>query len=196
MYNGTSFAAPLVTAAVATALGQVDDLSIDEITFLLAATSDNYNENSTCLLEGKYCGSGGLNAKAFVEAAKKLKAGELSYIQHALIGAGECVSVIIKDHLQAQIPSCSLYELSFNSLAQEKAYITYSLYRFEKGSELSLDNPAVEVVIDHTTRPSHLIELNDTELADFDYAMRTCINGNCQPITPVRVSPDKPSQCD
>jgi serine protease len=193
-YNGTSFSAPLVTSAVATALGQVDELSIDEINFLLTATSDNYNDNSTCLLEDKYCGAGGLNAKAFVEAAKKLKQGELGYIQHALLDTDECVSVIIQNHLI--IPSCRLYEVSFNSFAQEKSNITYSLYRVKIGNELMLDNATLEVIIDSTSNPTMLMEFSQAELQDFDYGIRVCVDSNCQSIIPIKVNLDDAPQCE
>lgn len=196
MYSGTSFSAPMVAAAVATAIGQAGPLSIEEIKFLLAATSDNYNENSTCILEEKVCGAGGLNAKAFVDAAVKLKSGELNYIQSAFAGTEKCVSDIVHDFLNTGVPSCRLFEISFNSLAQDKQNITYSLYRVEQGSELSLDNSSMETVIENTHRPSLLQEFDHSDLTGFDFGMRTCINGECQTITPINVNLEDIPQCD
>jgi len=196
MYSGTSFSAPMVASAVATAIGQAGPLSIKEIKFLLAATSDNYNENSTCILEEKACGAGGLNAKAFVDAAVKLKSGELSYIQSAFAGTETCVSDIVHDFLNTGVPSCRLFEVAFNSLAQDKQNITYSLYRVEQGGELSMDNSSIETVIDNTHSPSLLLEFDQSDLMNFDYGMRTCINGDCQPIIPINVNMDDTPQCD
>ncbi|MDI4653805.1 MULTISPECIES: S8 family serine peptidase [Pseudoalteromonas] len=196
MYSGTSFSAPMIASAVATAIGQAGSLSIEEIKFLLAATSDNYNENSSCILEGKACGAGGLNAKAFVDAAVKFKSGELSYIQSAFAGTEKCVSDIVHDFLSSDVPSCRLFEVSFNSLAQNKKNITYSLYRVEQGGELSMDNSSMETVIEDTHRPSILREFDQSDLINFDYGMRTCINGDCQPITIINVNLEDAPQCD
>ncbi len=196
MYSGTSFSAPMVASAVATAIGQAGPLSIEEIKFLLAATSDNYNENSTCILEEKTCGAGGLNAKAFVDAAVKLKAGELSYMQSAFAGTEKCVSDIVDDFLNTGVPSCRLFEVSFNSLAQNKNNITYSLYRVEQSGEFNMDNSSMETVIDNTHSPSLLLEFDLSDLINFDYGMRTCINGDCQPITLINVNLEDAPQCD
>jgi len=195
-YDGTSFSAPLVASAVATVIGQAGKLSIEEIKFLLSSTSDNYNENSSCILENKPCGAGGLNAKSLVEAAIKLKSGELSYIKSAFAGAEKCVPDIIDDFLNTGIPRCRLYEVVFNSLAQDKQSITYSLYRVEQGGELSIENSSMETLVDSTQTPSILMEFEQSALTDFDYGMQTCISGNCQPITPINISLENAPKCN
>ncbi|PCH94028.1 MAG: hypothetical protein COB83_12695 [Gammaproteobacteria bacterium] len=195
-WEGTSNAAPLVTAAIANVKSEVDGLSVDEIKYLLTSTTRNYDEGTSCTDSVMSCGSGSLDANAFLKAAKLYSTGNLSFIKHALADNTECENTLFIEQLSAEIDICQLYQISFNALAQTKADITYSLYRVVKGSELSVGATGVELFIAEETNPSFYYPLTESDLAAFDYGFVTCTDGLCSnDIIPLALDMTIIAQC-
>lgn len=195
IWEGTSFAAPLVTAAVANVQSQVDDLGVNEINFLLLSTTNAYRDNSTCLTDTTQCGVGTLNAKRFLEAAIAYKANELTYIRHALADGGACVATVIQNQLGDSVSTCDLYEVNMNAFAEEKDNVTYTMFRVATGGELIEGGADVSTFIPATKTPSQLLELSDIDLTGFDYGVKTCIDGKCSDIIKVSVDATKGASC-
>jgi subtilisin family serine protease len=195
-WEGTSNAAPLVTAAIANVKSEVDGLSVDEIKYLLTSTTRNYDEGTSCTDSVMSCGSGSLDADAFLKAAKLYSTGHLSFIKHALAGNTECENTLFIEQLSAEIDICQLYQISFNALAQTKVNITYSLYRVVKGSDLSVGATGVELYITEETNPSIYYPFTKSDLTGFDYGFVTCTDGLCRnEIIPITLDATKVVQC-
>lgn len=195
IWEGTSFAAPLVTASVANVLSQVEDLDVNEINFLLLSTTNAYRDGSTCLTDPTQCGVGTLNAKRFLEASIAYKAGELTYIRHALADGGSCVAAVVQRQLGNAVTTCDLYEVNMNAFAEEKANVTYTMFRVATGGELVEGGSGVETFINATSKPSQLMELSGTDLTGYDYGVKTCIDGKCSDIIAVSVDATTGASC-
>ena len=194
LWEGTSFTAPLVTAAIATAKGQAPDLAVGDINYLLVATADAFVDDSTCNTSDAKCGVGTLNANAFVEAAKVLRTGGVGYIRHAFSDDDSCVTSVLTAQLGG-VNSCDLYEVAMNAEANEKDFITYVMYRVSKGGELVVGGADVETFIEETSETTRIMEMTVNDLNDYDYGVSACINGTCSSITPIDVNPEKGAQC-
>jgi len=195
-WEGTSNAAPLVTAAIANVKSEVDGLSVDEITYLLTSTSRSYDEGSTCTDSDRSCGAGSLDANAFLEAAKLYSKGDLSYIRHALADNTTCDNSIFIDSLSSEIAICELYEVTLNALADNKAGVTYNVYRVAKGGTLTVDGADVERIIADESSPNQYLPLTVEELTNFNYGFTTCDNGVCSSeIIELSVDAEKVAEC-
>jgi hypothetical protein len=195
-WEGTSNAAPLVTAAIANVKSEVDGLSVDEIEYLLTSTSRSYDEGTTCTDSERSCGAGALDANAFLEAAKLYSTGELSYIRHALADNTTCDNSIFIDSLSSEIAICELYEVTLNALADTKPGVTYNVYRVIKGGTLTVDGTDVEVVISNESSPNQYLPLTVDELINYDYGFTTCDDGVCSSdIIELSVNAEKVAEC-
>jgi len=195
-WEGTSNAAPLVTAAIANVKSEVDGLSVDEIKYLLTSTTRGYDEGTSCTDSELSCGAGSLDADAFLEAAKLYSTGDLSYIRHALADNTECENTLFIEQLSADFNICQLYQITFHALAQTKADISYSLYRVAKGGELSVGATDVELFIAEETNPSLYYPFTENDLENFDYGFVTCTDGLCSTeIIPLTLDATKTAQC-
>jgi serine protease len=195
-WEGTSNAAPLVTAAIANVKSEVDGLSVDEITYLLTSTSRSYDEGTTCTDSDRSCGAGSLDANAFLEAAKLYSTGDLSYIRHALADNTTCDNSIFIDSLSSEIAICELYEVTLNALADNKAGVTYNVYRVAKGGTLTVGGADVETIISDESSPNQYLPLTVEELTNFDYGFTTCDNGVCSSeIIELSVDAEKVAEC-
>jgi serine protease len=195
-WEGTSNAAPLVTAAIANVKSEVDGLSVDEIKYLLTSTTRNYAEGTSCTDTERSCGTGSLDADAFLEAAKLYSTGNLSFIKHALANNTECENTLFIEQLSADFNICQLYQITFHALAKTKAGISYSLYRVAKGSDLSVGVTGVELFIAEEANPSLYYPFTENDLGDFDYGFVTCTNGLCSTeIIPLTLDATKTAQC-
>lgn len=195
-WEGTSNAAPLVTAAIANVKSEVEGLSVDEIKYLLTSTTRSYDEGTTCTDSERSCGAGSLDANAFLEAAKLYSTGDLSYIRHALADNSTCDNSIFIDSLSSEIAICELYEVTLNALADSKTGVTYNVYRVANGGTLTVGGADVETIISDESSPNQYLPLTVEELTNYKYGFTTCDNGVCSSdIIELSVNAEKVAEC-
>lgn len=195
-WEGTSNAAPLVSAAIANVKSEVDGLSVDEIRYLLTSTTRGYDEGTSCTDDVMSCGAGSLDADAFLKAAKLYSTGDLSFIKHALTGNTECENTLFIEQLSTDFNICQLYQVTFHALAQAKENVTYSLYRVPTGNNLTFDTTGAEPFIAEEANPSLYYPFTANDLENFDYGFVTCKDGLCSTeIIPLTLDATKTAQC-
>tara|TARA_R110002153_G_scaffold164412_3_gene316931 strand:+ start:10380 stop:12146 length:1767 start_codon:yes stop_codon:yes gene_type:complete len=169
-WEGTSFAAPLVSASVALAKRDAPNLSPSVMRWLIKNTTSVLPDLSgECETLG--CGSGLLDANALVLAAQKAEQGDLSSIRHALSGKSICDQQWYADYFNASAKLCSMYRVNFFD-GFTKANTKFKLIRVVKGENFE----AGESIL-LTELSSVLIQDIDTD--SYDYGFKICLNGEC-----------------
>ena len=171
-WEGTSFAAPLVTSSIAMAKKDAPSLSSSMVRLLTSVSASDFaDKNTQCETMG--CGKGLLNADKLVEMAQLAEQGDLSSIKHALADKSNCDLQWYEDHVGNFAQLCSMYRVSFlEGIASSGT--EYELYRVDKGRDISVRGELV------TNTQESTIVLADIDVTAYDYAFKMCSNGVCE----------------
>lgn len=174
--TGTSFSAPLVSAAVANLKSVTDGLTAAEVRYLLGSTTTAFDNNVTNCTVG-VCGEGFLNNDQLLKAGRLFQSGDLSYIKPAIADVNECNKALLYKTFADELPLCGLFDLTINALEIEKEHITYNVYRSPIGVDIIPGESSTELFIANTQKVSHLI--SSPELNAYHYGFSVCYSGEC-----------------
>jgi len=169
-WEGTSFAAPLVSASIALAKRDAPSIAPSTMRWLVENTTSTLKDTTgECQTYG--CGSGLLDAKALVLAAQKAEQGELSTIRHALAEKSTCDQQWYIDHFGAKAKLCSMYRVSFYD-GFPTNNTTFRLLRTKKGDSISQGEEILRA-------KSSSVLMQDIDISFYDYGFQACENGIC-----------------
>lgn len=172
-WEGTSFATPLVTAAIAQAQRVAPETSPALMTRLTEMTATPFPETDGFCDTGD-CGAGILNANALVGVAEALASGDTGVIRHALAGKSVCEQQWYVDHFGAQARLCSLYEVVFLDGVDLGGDIQFELLRQDKSGNFDADS-AERLLLTEDRK----LMLDNVDLEGYDYYYRLCNDGQC-----------------
>jgi uncharacterized protein YhfF len=169
-WEGTSFATPLVSGALALAYQNTPfDVSLAEE--LVKLSSHKFKSASSCSTET--CGSGILNASGLVELAKKASSGLLNNISFAMGTQTSCDQTWLLEHFGGQSRLCELYRVKFlGGLGNEGD--TYELFSYPKDEVFSIE---IATLVNRFEKATSLMSNVDASMNA--YKFRTCNNGIC-----------------
>jgi hypothetical protein len=182
-YSGTSFSAPLVSAAVGMLKQLSPTMTPDETQWWLQFTSTPYPDDSRCQALG--CGPGALNVAALL-ASYTQHASSPATIQPLLLSARLCDDVRAYTSNNSLLPlMCGRYEISLPQYQITQPY-TLSVYMTDASGNKRL--------LGETDSPSFVLaETIDTRGS---YAYQICLAGQvCSPEYPIDISDETPAIC-
>lgn len=191
--SGTSFSAPLVSAAIANVLSVTDGLTLAEVKYLLLSTSTEFTDNTTCTVDN--CGEGHLNNDKLVQAGELYQSGNLSYIKQALPYGNACDKQLLIETFGESLPLCGMLELTLNALGTERDHVIYNVYRAPKGTAIDVNDSATELFISDTKKTTQLVP--DFDIESFDYGFTVCFSDDCSDdVIKITTYEEKDASCE
>jgi serine protease len=180
-WEGTSFSAPLVTAAIAMAKKESPELTPLAMKQLLMATSTSFarqNDDSDCALDATLCGAGLLNVESLITVTQVINGQSMaSQIKHPLNSVAEqnaCDQAWFFEHFGEKRSLCDSYDLSFVNVIGSNDP-TYRLLSAPLTADLATDGTFVRDIITATVR----ISGSEFQPENLQYGYQLCENGQC-----------------
>lgn len=167
-WYGTSFAAPIVTSAIAHAYRENPDLT-PSMAKLALKWSARDNDDAECLAKG--CGTGLLDLPSFLEMIDTIDSDEANTLTHALAGETECDQETLVDILGESAQLCDMYQATFiGDLAGD------TVYKVMRSSKTGDTTP---VVITTTQSGNILLSSTLVDVDNYDYSVSICDDSEC-----------------
>lgn len=184
--QGTSYAAPLVTAAL-TVTKYVAKATPAQLTEALSFTARTDTVGSTC--GSGVCGDGLMDATKLFNLTNAITAGTANRLEHVLSGKDTCEQEWYLDHFGNAARLCEMYKLTMmDGITREG--ISYRLYSVSSGEVMS-SNALFEGEF-----TSGSVVLHSLTPAIRDYAIKVCQNDDCGAWFRVDVTQAlKPASC-
>lgn len=185
--QGTSFSAPLVSAAL-TVTQNASKVTPAELGAALSITARTDTWGSTCA--SGVCGDGIMDAAKLYQVAKAVAAGTANRLEHVLANKEACEQQWYLDHFGHAARLCEMYKLTMMD-GITKEGVKYRLYSVPTGSAIGVN---AEFEGEFSTGTVMLESLTPSTR---DYAIQICQGGACGDWLKVdATAAKKPSICN
>ncbi|MCU8084258.1 S8 family serine peptidase [Shewanella sp. SM23] len=167
--EGTSFSAPLVSAALAVTQN-VSKVTPAELGAALSISARTDTWGSTCA--SGVCGAGIMDASKLYQVAKAVGAGTANRLEHVLANKEVCEQKWYIDHFGHAARLSEMYKLTMMD-GITKEYVIYRLYSVPKGDTMG-ENAQLEGEFNTGT-----VMLHGLIPSTRDYAIKVCQKGDC-----------------
>lgn len=192
-WEGTSQASPLTAGVAGLGLQHNPELTREQIFEFLKTSSTTMRDDVPSAdqdCSGNKCGSGLVNASAFMDMVISESAGDLYKLTHALSADTTCDQALYMSAMGNTLRLCELYELNIGGLSVDD---NYKVVRTDTGTQFDSNS---EVVAEGTETT---VLLEDVDLSSYSYGVRICTTDSCETETVLPINTNDataPAICD